>query len=60
MSHPNYAYYLSNKRTLTLEAMDEIFGLINPNKRYEYDEKYIEQLYIDYLSRKKAKNSLRM
>lgn len=55
MSHPNYAYYLSNKRTLTLEAMDEIFGLINPNKRYEYDEKYIEQLYIDYLSRKKGK-----
>jgi 4-hydroxy 2-oxovalerate aldolase len=55
MSHPNYAYFLSNKRTLTLEAMDEIFELINLNKRYEYDEKYIEQLYIDYLSRRKGK-----
>ena len=50
--HPNYAAYLDDKKTLTLEAMDEIFDLIDPEKGCEYDAKYIERLYIDYLSRR--------
>ena len=50
--HPNYATYLNDKKTLTLEAMDEIFGMIEPDKGIEYDTKYIESLYIEYLSRR--------
>lgn len=55
--HPNYAYYLSKKKTLTLEVMDELFELIEMKKRYEYDEQYIEQLYVGYLSKRKDEYS---
>lgn len=56
--HPNYAYYLSHKKTLTLEAMDELFGLIDLEKKIEYDEQYIEQLYVEYQLQKKDNNFL--
>ena len=52
MIHPNYATYLDGKKTLTLEAMDEIFSMMDPEKGVEYDAKYIEDLYTQYLSRK--------
>lgn len=55
--HPNYATYLDNKKTLTLEAMDEIFHMMDPGRGLEYNEKYIETLYIQYLSRCKLENS---
>ena len=48
--HPNYANYLSQKKTLTIEMMDKIFRMIHPNKKMEYDEAYIETLYIRKLS----------
>lgn len=57
MIHPNYATYLDEKKTLTLEAMDEIFSMMDAEKGLEYDEKYIEQLYINYLSRRDLENS---
>ena len=57
MIHPNYATYLDDKKTLTLEAMDEIFSMMDPEKGVEYDANYIEQLYIDYLSRRKHEDS---
>ena len=50
MLHPNYAAYLDSKKSLTLKAMEEIFDQIDPQKRLEYDEQYIEELYIAYLS----------
>lgn len=50
MIHPNYATYLSEKKTLTVEGIDEIFSLIDPEKGIEYDEKYINELYIQYMS----------
>ena len=57
MIHPNYATYLDGKKTLTLEAMDDIFEMIEEDKGVEYDEKYIEQLYIAYLSRRDLTDS---
>lgn len=57
MIHPNYATYLDNKKTLTLEAMDEIFKMVEPEKGVKYDEEYIEQLYIKYLSRRERESS---
>ena len=50
-AHPNYAGYLDDKKTLTVEAMNEIFDMIEPGKRLEFDRKYIEDLYIGYMGR---------
>lgn len=49
-AHPNYAGYLSDKHTLTVEAMDEIFSMMPQEKRFEYDKNYIEQLYVKYMA----------
>ena len=49
MLHPNYATYLSARKFLSLSAMDEIFAQMHPQKRLEYDETYIEELYPSYL-----------
>lgn len=56
MIHPNYAEYLDAKKTLPLEAIDDIFSMVDPDKGKQYDEAYIEELYIRYLSRTKRKN----
>lgn len=50
-AHPNYAGYLDDKKTLTVEAMNELFDEMAPEKRWEFDKKYIENLYIDYMGR---------
>lgn len=50
-AHPNYAGYLSAKNTLTVEAMDEIFSMMLPEKKCEYDKAYIEELYLKYMER---------
>ena len=47
--HPRYASYLDEKKTLTYEAMDDIFHLIDSNHRNHFDKKYIELLYRRYL-----------
>lgn len=47
--HPNYANYLSERNTLTIEAMDEIFSLMSPEKKVSYDRAYIEKLYLEYM-----------
>lgn len=48
--HPNYASYLSEKNTLTVEAMDEIFSMMPQEKKFEFDKNYIEQLYVKYMA----------
>lgn len=53
-SHPNYASYLEDKKTLTYEAMDEIFSLMDDEKRFSFDKDYIESLYTRYLENGKA------
>ena len=50
-AHPNYAGYLSEKNTLTFENIDEIFEMMLPEKKVEYDKKYIEQLYLQYMEK---------
>lgn len=56
-AHPNYAGYLSEKNTLTVEAMDEIFSMMPQEKRFEFDKDYIEQLYVKYMATGDAQES---
>ena len=53
-AHPNYAIYLDDKRTLTVKEMNEIFDSLDRDKRVSFDRNYIEQVYTQYLSAKKA------
>lgn len=50
MIHPSYAEYLSKKKTLTIGDIDEIFDMMDSERAVEYDEKYISDLYIRYMS----------
>lgn len=49
-AHPNYASFLADKNTLTVEDMENIFLLMNDEKKIKYDKEYIEELYIRYLA----------
>lgn len=48
-THPNYAMYLSEKNTLTIEGIDQIFSRMEEEKRILYDKAYIEKLYLCYM-----------
>jgi 4-hydroxy 2-oxovalerate aldolase len=56
MIHPNYAGYLSEMKTLAVDDIDEIFSVMKAEKSFEYDEEYIKQLYIKYMSAGEARN----
>ena len=47
-AHPNYASWLDGKKTLTVEDMDSIFQMMEPDKLANYDKAYIEALYLRY------------
>lgn len=47
--HPNYALYLTNKETLTVEDMNEIFSAFDDKEKVHYNIKYIEELYKTYM-----------
>lgn len=49
-THPNYASYLDDKKTLTVEAINDIFDLMDDEKRLSYDKEYIEELYLKYMT----------
>ncbi len=49
-THPNYAVYLDEKKTLTVENMDDIFSMMDDDKRINYDEDYIERVYEEYMA----------
>lgn len=51
--HPNYASYLDDKKTLTVENMDEIFGMMDDEKKSDFDKEYIEELYVRYMAKDK-------
>lgn len=53
-AHPNYAGYLDDKNTLTVEDMDEIFSMMDAEKKISFDRKYIEELYLRYMETGKA------
>lgn len=48
-THPDYAGYLDAKKTLTVENMDEIFSMMEDEKRSGFDKNYIENLYMKYM-----------
>lgn len=48
-AHPNYAEYLDNKKTLTVEDMNEIFDMMEEEKKFSFDKIYIEDLYLRYM-----------
>ena len=49
-AHPNYAGYLDDKNTLTYEDMNNIFDMMDEEKRVSYDKDYIENLYLQYMA----------
>lgn len=49
-AHPNYASYLNDKNTLTYEDMNNIFDMMDDEKRVSYDKAYIEDLYLQYMA----------
>lgn len=53
-AHPNYASYLDDKKTLTVEGMNEIFNMMDENKKTSYDKDYIEELYLKYMENGKT------
>ena len=55
--HPNYAGYLDEKNTLTVESMDEIFSMMDDSKRANYDKTYIEDLYTEYMETGRVKEA---
>lgn len=55
-AHPNYARYLDDKNTLTFENMNEIFDMMNEEKKYSFDKDYIEKLYLRYMAKGMAQN----
>lgn len=55
--HPNYAIYLCEKNTLTLDDMDNILATLNRERATEYDKSYIEPIYEQYMLRNRINNS---
>lgn len=53
-AHPNYAGYLDDKKTLTVENMNEIFDMMDEDKKVSYDKNYIEELYLRYMATGKS------
>ena len=49
-AHPNYAGWLDSKKTLTIENMEEIFSMMDNEKKAVFDKKYIQDLYLKYLA----------
>lgn len=55
--HPNYAGYLDDKKTLTVEDMDDIFDMMEFENRAEFDKTYIENLYTRYMETGRVRES---
>jgi len=47
--HPTYVEYLSNKKTLSIKAIDTILGKISPEHKLKFNKEHIEGLYRNYL-----------
>lgn len=56
-AHPNYASYLDAKKTLTFEDMNEIFDMMDEEKKISYDKIYIEELYFKYQEKDRVQES---
>lgn len=49
--HPNYATFLSEKNTLTVQNINELLSLIERNKKTKFDRAYIESLYLKHMEK---------
>ena len=56
-AHPNYAGYLDAKKTLTFEDMNNIFDMMDEDKKFSYDRSYIEALYLKYQEKDQVQES---
>ena len=56
-AHPNYAGYLDDKKTLTVEDMNEIFEMMDDEKKISYDKAYIDELYLKHMSNGKVQEA---
>lgn len=56
-AHPNYANYLDDKKTLTIEDINEIFDQMADDKKVAFDKNYIEELYLKFMAREKAQEN---
>lgn len=48
-AHPNYAGFLADKNTLTIENMNDIFDMMVEEKKKAFDKNYIENLYLNFM-----------
>lgn len=55
-AHPNYAGFLDDKKTLTVENMNDIFDMMDEDKKASFDKAYIEQLYLSYMAAEKEQS----
>lgn len=46
--HHKYVSFLLDKKTLSIKSINEIITTISPEKKTQYDEEYIIQLYREY------------
>ena len=46
--HPKYSQYLMQKKTLSVKSINDILKMIEPSERLAFNEKHIEQLYLEY------------
>jgi 4-hydroxy 2-oxovalerate aldolase len=47
--HPNYVSFLTTKRTLSISSINQILQEIEKPKKLNFDQKYIESLYLKHL-----------
>lgn len=52
--HPNYASFLDERKTLTIENINYIMKQISAEKKCIYDATYIKQLYLEFMTREKV------
>ncbi|MBI9008557.1 MAG: aldolase catalytic domain-containing protein [Tenericutes bacterium] len=55
--HPNYASYLDDRNTLTIQDISLILGDLDPVKKNNFDREYIRSKYITYLEKSSAKRN---
>jgi 4-hydroxy 2-oxovalerate aldolase len=56
--HPNYATYLEDLSTITVQDISEILSRIEPSKKVIFEKKYIDNLYKKHQEKNQSKSFL--
>jgi 3-deoxy-D-manno-octulosonate cytidylyltransferase len=59
-THPSYGSYLLNKKTLPINAIENLLSSINKNQKYTYNEEYIQEIYKKFQTRHQQKSLFSM